>query len=214
MKTGIWIFGLLLLGVSHLAAAQGLLGVFQQQANKKKLMVAQVAALMLFDRKHALGYRIREEGLTTARGQKAQEKQAHDAYYKSLSQVSPAVGAQQKKKEMLGIQSRMESAFTSEITWQEKHRQLTQAERTYFRKVAEGLRRQAEADLSEMELVTTPGKVKLTDAERMDRIDRLVAAIQDKYAFALSFTGKCRKLALARLGQQQDQEQLKKLYGN
>jgi hypothetical protein len=65
-----------------------------------------------------------------------------------------------------------------------------------------------------MELVITPGKLQLTDAERLDRLDRLIMAMKDKYAFTLSLTGKCRKLALARMAQLNEQDQLKKLYGN
>lgn len=214
MKTAICIAGLFLFSCAGPGRAQGLLGFFHQQANKKKLMLAQVAALTVFDHQHAIGYAIDDHGLTDAGGNKGAELAAHQHYYASLSQVRPIIFADAKKKVLHDDQARIGAAFTGEISWQRKHRGLTSKEFSYLNRVAEDIRQRCAADVAEMQAVATPGRLKMTDAERLDRLDRLAAVMEDKYAFTMSFTGKCRKLALARMAERQDQDVVRKLYGN
>jgi hypothetical protein len=59
----------------------------------------------------------------------------------------------------------------------------------------------------------TPGKLQLTDPQRLDRLDKLYDLMKDKAAFASSFTSKCRQLAISRQRAKADKERLKKLYG-
>jgi len=68
-------------------------------------------------------------------------------------------------------------------------------------------------DRQELTDVLTPGKLQMTDAQRLDRLDKLYSSTQDKYAFAGSFTSKCRKVARQRQAEQQQKNTLKQLYG-
>jgi hypothetical protein len=214
MKTIIWLVAVTTLLGSGQCKAQGIFGFFSQQAKKKKLMMAQVAALTIYSDQQATGYAISRDGLRNAQTQKGGEYSDHEQYYASLEQVSPAISPAEKKKKLLDLQARINAAFNDELGWQQKYRALRKDEMDYLVRVACGIRRQCDADMTEMNELLTPGKLKLTDAERLDRLDRLLAVMKDKSAFTLSITGKCRQLAQVRMGQVKDQEQLKKLYGN
>ena len=53
----------------------------------------------------------------------------------------------------------------------------------------------------------------MTDHQRIERVDHIYTQMQDKQAFATSFTGHCRQMATDRKKAKLDNDQLKKLYG-
>ncbi|MDT3402321.1 hypothetical protein [Mucilaginibacter terrae] len=214
MKTKILMAAILLLLGNYTSKAQGLSGLFGQQAKKRKIMIAQIAALAVYDRQQVAGYQIDDNGLKEAYAHKDDEFAAHTAYYQSLEEINQSTGADGKKKQLLKLQAQVNQVFSSEVSWQENHRELRRDELVYLKKVADGMREKCATDITEMQGLTSRGKLRMTDAERLERLDKLVSAMKDKYAFALSFTGKCRKLATARAGQRKDQDNLKKLYGH
>jgi hypothetical protein len=59
----------------------------------------------------------------------------------------------------------------------------------------------------------TPEKLELNDAQRLERIDQLYEAMQDKLSFTGSFTSKCHGLTLWRQQAAKDRQTLRKLYG-
>jgi len=213
MKTKIWLAGMFLMAGYLNSQAQGLLGIFHQQADKKKLMAAQVAALLVYGRESAEGYAVNDSGLTAAHTRKGAELDAHSTYYASLSQVNQSVGATQKKKDILGMQSYIQTALSKEISWQQKHQGLRTNEMAQLQQLSKDMRDKTSADIAEMQEVITPGKLKLSDAERLDRLDRIAAAMYDKYAYTRSFVRQCRQLASERAAAAQDREQVRKLYG-
>jgi hypothetical protein len=193
--------------------AQFLGGFFSQQSNKEKIMTEQIADLQIYE--HALknGYHIAETGLNTAHNLKNGTLGLHTAYFNSLEQVNPMVSDDPKGKAILGLQQQIINCFTVEISWQQKQKLLQANELAYLESVHDNLLKECKKDVDELTLVLTPGKMQLTDQQRLDRLDRLYASMNDKYAFAGNFTAKCRKLALGRQQAKQEKEQLKKLYG-
>lgn len=193
--------------------AQFLGGFFSQQSTKEKLMAEQIADLEIYQQALKNGYHIAETGLNKAHDLKNGTFGLHTAYFNSLEQVSPAVSGDPKGKAILDLQQQIISVFTTEINWQQKEKLLQANELAYLQSVYDNLLKECKKDVDELTLVLTPGKIQLTDQQRLDRLDRLYAGMKDKYAFAGNFTAKCRKLALGRQQDKQEKEQLKKLYG-
>lgn len=196
-----------------LAQAQFLGGFFNQQSQKKKLMAEQIAGLEIYLGAIKGGYRIAQNGLTTAHELKNGTFSLHSAYFNSLEQVSPVVQNNPKGKATAELYRQLIDHFDNELQWQKKHAQLTTAETTNLQKVADNLKKLAATDMAELTDVLTPGKLQLTDEQRLERLDKLYAAMKDKAAFTASFTGKCRQLASGREKAKADREQLRKLYG-
>lgn len=207
----LFIFSLASLAVIPVKA-QFLGGFFSQQATKKKLMAEQVQGYQLYLSAIKTGYTIADKGLTTAYDLKNGTFSLHTAYFNALQQVAPVKNAP-KGRATDSLYQQIRSLFANEKQWQAKQKLLTVTELQYLDKVSAGLLAKCKTDMDELTDVLTPGKLQLTDAERLSRLDQLYELMKDKQAFAAYFSNKCRKLALNRQKQQKDREQMKKLYG-
>jgi hypothetical protein len=193
--------------------AQGTGGLFNQQSSKRKLMVQQIAYLEVYLQEIKRGYRIADQGLETAHELKGGTFSLHTDYLNSLQQVNPVIAGNPKGKAISDLQQLLLRLFNTEIAWQQKEKQFSAGELAYLQKVSDNIRKESNRDLDELLQVLTPGKLQLTDQQRLERLDHLYESMKDKYAFAGSFTTKCRKVAMERKQAAQEKLQMKKLYG-
>jgi hypothetical protein len=212
MKQVILIFSLTCLLFVQ-ARAQFVGGYFSQQSHQEELMMAQIAAYQLYLSEIKRGYHIAQSGLNTAHEFKNGTFWLHTAYFNSLEQVNPVIQQNPKAKAIAGMGQQVVSLFDQEIAFQQKQQMLNPSEQNYIKQVYQGLLQKCRADLSELSDVLPPGKLQLTDQQRLERVDHLYAAMQDKLAFSGAFTGKCHKLALSRQQAAKDRQTLKSLYG-
>ncbi|MFD2871937.1 hypothetical protein ACFS5N_05625 [Mucilaginibacter ximonensis] len=195
------------------AKAQFLGGFFSQQSDKEKLMLTQIAEYDVYLHALKTGYTITQAGLNTAQQLKGGTFNLHTAYFKSLAQVNPVVSNNPKGKAIISVAAKIGTVFSTEVSFQQQQKQLSSAEMTYLRKVYDNLVSKCQTDINDLTAVLTPGKLQLTDQERLDRLDKIYAVMQDKYAFSCSFTAKCHTLATSRAQAKNSKSQLKQLYG-
>jgi hypothetical protein len=195
------------------ASAQQFGGLFSQQSEQQKLMIAQIAGYETFLKAIQTGYKISETGLNTANTLETGSFALNSQYFASLNQVSSTVQSNPKRKAIAADYQQIVSVFTTELAWQNQQKLLTPAELDYIQVVVTNLLAKCKLDLDETTQVLTSGKLQMTDAQRISKLDQLYASMQDKQAFTLSFTTKCRKLALARKRSANDRSILKSLYG-
>jgi flagellar motility protein MotE (MotC chaperone) len=188
-------------------------GIFNQQSSKANLMLAQIAAYQTYLREIKTGYQIAETGLNTVNELKAGTFDLHAAYFNSLLQVNPAIKNNPKAKAAYDLQQQIITLFSTELSWQQKQQILSPQEIAYIKAVYRNLLSKCKTDIDELNEVLTPGKMQLTDQQRLERVDHIYAAMQDKQAFASSFTSHCRGMATDRKRAKLDNEQLKRLYG-
>jgi hypothetical protein len=212
MKTTVLFFLFISLAVLQ-GKAQFLGGFFSQQATKKKLMLEQIAGLEIYLQGIKGGYMITENGLNVAHELKNGTFGFHAAYINSLEQVNPLVHSDPKGKAVYDMHQQLVRVFDTEVAWQQKKRLLNGKELAYLQAVYVNLLKESRKDIDELDAVLTPAKLRLTDQQRLERLDRIYGKMKDKYAFAHYFTAKCRKLATARLKAKQENKQLRKLYG-
>lgn len=211
-RSAIWLLALICFSAVS-AQAQFLGGFFSQQSQKEKLMAEQVTGYQLYLNAITGGYHIAQTGLNTAHDLKNGTYNLHTAYFSSLEQVSPVVQNNPKGKAIADLYTQLNRQFDQELQWQKQQQQLSTMELANLQKVAANMKKLSDADMAETTDVLTPGKLQLTDEQRLARLDKLYAAMKDKAAFTASFTGQCRQLALARQRSKADREQLRKLYG-
>jgi hypothetical protein len=197
----------------YTASAQFLGGFFSQQSRQRKLMAEQIAAYQIYLGALKTGYHIAESGLNTAHDLKNGSLTLNGSYFNSLSQVNLVIQKNPKGKAIADLNSQTLALLATEFSWQQQQKGLTPTELGYLKKVNDNLAAKCKLDMDELLQVLTPGKLQLTDAQRLGRLDKLYDSMKDKYAFAGSFTSRCRKLAQARKQHNLDNGQLKKLYG-
>jgi len=197
----------------HTAKAQFLGSFFSQQSRQRRLMAEQIAGYQLYLGALKTGYYIAESGLNTAHNLKNGSFTLSSNYFSSLSQVNPVIQNNPKGNAISDLNNQTLALLAAEHSWQQQQKLLTPTELGYLKKVNDNLAAKCKLDMDELLQVLTPGKLQLTDAQRLGRLDKLYDSMKDKYAFSGSFTSRCRKLALSRKQNSLDNDQLKKLYG-
>lgn len=207
------LFVLSVAGLDQKVRAQVLSGFLSQQSEKEKLMEEQVVGYETYLATIRTGYHLSQKGLSAANTLKTGSFRLNAGYFGSLNRLSPAVQAEPKAKAIASVYRQIVAEFTEEIAWQEQQKLLTAGQLTYIRSVYSNLVQKARIDLNEMTQILRLGKLQMTDAQRLDQLAKLYAAMQDKQAFAAAFTAKCRQLALSRKSDGKDRATLKMLYG-
>jgi hypothetical protein len=183
------IFSLLLLALlASRALAQSAFALFFEQ---KKLEIQyleqQIVALEAFTVDLEKGYKIVQGGLNTINDLKHGEFNLHNLYFSSLLAVNPAIGG-----------SPTVAAIPSLLQQIQQQCQLTSSQVTssgvfaaseigYVQSVLTNLLAGCNADITELNTLTTPGNYSLQDAQRLSRIDAIHTDLLDKYQFAKHF---------------------------
>ncbi len=199
--------------LAHTMQAQTFAEWFQQSKTQKKYLLEQIAALQAYATVLKKGYNVAQEGLTTIGDIKNGDFGLHSSYFNSLKAVNPEVRKYPRVTDILSIQQNIQS-----ITGQSKSKAklsnlLTSNEKDYISGVYGRLNTDCLETLSELEAVTTPGKLEMKDDERIRRIDRLYAQSQSQYGFAKSFSNDLLLLLARKDKQGTDLQNVRILYG-
>lgn len=192
--------------------AQGIGGIFDQADTRIKTMLQQIALQQTYLSEIKKGYQTTKDGLNTAHELKDGTFKLHQAYFSSLSAVSPAVMNNPKIRLMISYQQQIMTAFDHEIAWQNQQAILNADEHNYVQAVYSNILSQCTGDLDELKMVTTQGQVQMTDAERIAQIDRLYVATANKYKFSMAFTQNAHAFALNKQNGVQQTQFLQQLY--
>jgi len=183
--------------------------LFGQGEKDLKNMEAQIAALNAFEASIRQGYNMLHSEWTAIGNWKNGEFNLHQSYYTSLSRVNPVV---KNSIDRGAVQSQQQSII-SQLNSIANVNGLTVSEQRYINIVAQNVISQCNTDLDELQKVLAPGQLQMSDDERIKRINRLAASIQNKYLFTCHFTEQVRLLVLSR-AQDNDQIQTERgLYG-
>jgi hypothetical protein len=182
---------------------------FAQGKTQVKYLIQQIAALSTCESSLKQGYHIVSGELSSIKNFSGSEYSLHQGYYNSLSQVNPLV---KNSTDMTAIQYEQQSII-SQFNAISNLSGLSVAEQAYIQSVAQNLMAECNKDLEELQAVLTPGKLVMSDDQRIKRINKVTASIKDKYVFSCSFCTKMRVLALQRVNDGNSNSTLQKLYG-
>ena len=169
----------------------------------------QIAALNAFENSVKQGYNIAKNEWGAIGNFKNGELTLHQNYYSSLSQVNPLV---KNSTDITTIQSEQQSII-SQFNGITNASGLTTSEQTYVQTVGQNIITECNKDLEELQSVLTPGQLVMSDDERIKRIRKVTASIQEKYVFSCSFCTRVRMLAVQRNEDSDSNRTLQKLYG-
>ena len=185
---------------------------FRQKKTQKKYLLQQIAALQTYIGYAEQGYAIVTGGLNAISDIKKGDFSLHNNYFNSLSSVNPGIKKYIKVAQIISLQISIAKQVNS-IMKICKSGQLTNVELNYIQHVFNSLLDDCAKDLDELAGLITDGDQQMKDDERLKRIDKLYADMQEKQTFVQSFGNQAKGLSIQRRNDQYDIQIERKLQG-
>jgi hypothetical protein len=181
---------------------------WSQSKTQRNYLLQQIAALQVYTGYLHQGYEIAGKGLGTVKDLKNGELGLHTAFYNSLKAVNPAIRGNEKVTGIIAFQAAISKAF-DQIG---NSGLLDLSDRQYIAEVKTKVMDECDQDLQELLLAVSPGKVEMTDDERIKRLDKVYEAMHDKSAFAQSFCHDANLLIWQKANERSSVNELRRYY--
>lgn len=185
----------------------------EQKRTALKRLREQIAANKVYIEYAQKGYRIVTDGLHTIRDIKNGDFVLHLGFIDSLKIVNPKLRNSVKVASIISAQLQILKASSQALAAVRNSGQFTSDELDYCTRVFDNLLTACMADTDLLLLVITHGQLSMTDDERLQRIDELYVAMQDKASATASFSSGMKLLALQRRNENTEINYSKRLNG-
>ncbi len=207
MKKIILLLIILGAGISNKVAAQ------TQEIEQLTLNIEKLAQFkqILSDLKK--GYQIVSTGYSTIKGLSQGNFNLHKTFLDGLMTVSPAVRKYRKVADIINDQVMIVKEYKAAFNKYKQDGNFNAGEIDYLSKVYNNLFKQSLNDLDELTMVMTDSKLRMSDDERLEAIDRIHGNMNDKLLFLRHFNNNTTILAVQRARERNDAITMKKIYG-
>lgn len=195
-----------------LVSAQTFGEFFNQKKTQKRYLLQQIAALQVYLGYAKKGYEIAGSGLQTVKNITSGEFSLHNDFISSLSAVSPFIRDNVKVAQIVAYQLEIVNGFNSIRSDVDGF--LSASNLAYLLSVRTVVLAECSADLQELILVVTPGLVEMDEQERLIRLDKLYASMQDKAGFTRGFCAELAALSAFRKRESFSIDFLNRVYEN
>jgi hypothetical protein len=159
------------------------------------------------------GYKILYKGYTAVKDISEGNFNLHKTFLDDLLQVSPAVKKYKRIADIINYQLRIVKEGKAALNKFKVDKQFTIEEIDYTGKVYSNLLRESIKNMDELAMVITAGKLRMSDDERLQAIDRIYLSIEEQYSFLRDFTSNTAMLSLQRKSEQAQIEMSRRIYG-
>ena len=184
-----------------------------QEAKQLLLNVEKLAQLKLMLSHMKTGYQILEKGYTSIKNISQGNFNLHRDFLKGLLQVSPAVKKYSKIADIIRFQLKLVKEAKDALAEFRGSKQFTVTEIGYLGNVYANLLKESLKMLDELAMVVTAGKLRMSDDERLQAIDRIHAEVMEQYTFLNEFNNGTAILSLQREKEQMDIDLMRKIHG-
>lgn len=160
---------------------------FRQTKTQKKYLLQQIAALNVYIDYAEKGYKIVADGIHAVRDIKRGDFNLHDNFFKSLYQINPAIKKYTKVAGILFYQYKIVSNARQTLKDVASAKGFTPEELNYCNSVYDFLFGECTKLVNDLIDVITADNLQMKDDERIKRIEKIYADMQDKYSFCASF---------------------------
>ncbi len=151
------------------------------------------------------GYEILNGGYNIVKDLSEGNFNLHETFLDALMQVSPTVRKYKRIGDIINYQILLVKEYKSAFKRFSKNNLFEETEIEYVEKVYSTL-------FKELATVITANKLRMSDDERLESIDRIYADMQDKLVFLRSFNTTTSVLAVQRAKEQKDVHSLQMIY--
>lgn len=159
------------------------------------------------------GYQIIFKGYTAVKDISQENFNLHKTFLDGLMQVSPAVKKYKRIADIISYQLRIAKEYKLAFNRFKEEKQFTIDEIDYLGKVYGNLFNESLKSLDELSMVITSGKLRMSDDERLQAIDKIYLAVEEQYSFLKEFTNNSNLLSLQRKAERAEIEMSRRLYG-
>jgi hypothetical protein len=157
------------------------------------------------------GYKVVSKGYNTIKDISQGNFTLHQEFLDRLLAVSPAVKKYKRIADIITYQKRIMQEHRKSFTYFKGTRRFTLNEINYIEKVYNNLFQQSLKTLDELLLIISTGRLRMSDNERLEAIDRIFCDMQDKLTFIRSFNNSTKLLAVQRIKEQSEIDVERKL---
>lgn len=159
------------------------------------------------------GYKIVSKGYTTIRDISSGNFNLHKAFLDGLMDVSPAVKKYKRIADIINYQLQIIKQYKAAFDQFKADKNFTVDEITYMAKVYGNLFNESVKNLDELVMVITAGKLRMSDDERMQAIDKIYASVEDQFSFLKDFNSSTLYLSAQRQSEQTEIDMSRKIHG-
>src|ERR1035437_902590 len=207
MKKCIMIIWVIMLSVSGKAVAQS------TEAQQLILNVEKLAQLKKILNNMYKGYQIVSKGYNTIKDISQENFNLHQTFLDGLLQISPTVRKYKRITDIISYQTQLVKEYKSAFRRFQSSNLFNTNEIKYIGNVYTNLFNKGLQNLDELTMIITAGKLRMSDDERINAIDRIYNDIVDKVVFLRIFNKENNVLAIQRGREMVDTKVSKKLNG-
>ncbi|MEQ7801795.1 TerB family tellurite resistance protein [Pedobacter sp. ASV1-7] len=192
------------------------IGAFGQSQEAQQLLLnveklSQLKGILTSMKK---GYDVLSTGYKSVKNIAEGNFSLHEVFLDGMMLVSPEVRKYRRIADIVSDQSDIVSEYKAAFKRFSAGGNFTVSELEYLSKVYGELFSQSLDNLDQLAMVITAGKLRMSDDERLQAIDRIFADTQDKLMFLRSFNRQTRSLNLQRGREKADVDGLRKYYND
>lgn len=158
------------------------------------------------------GYEILTGGYKVVKDMTQGNFNLHKTFLDALMQVSPTVKNYKRVGDIINYQILLIKESKIAIKRFASSKSFSEKEITYFEKVYNNLFMESLRNLDELTTVITANKLRMSDDERLEAIDEIYFAMQDKLQFLRNFNASSNILAIQRAKERNDVTALRGIY--
>ena len=159
------------------------------------------------------GYQIISSGYSTIKDLSQGNFSLHKTFLDGLMLVSPTVRKYKRVADIINNQILLVKEYKTAFNRYKQDGNFDPMEIDYLGKVYSNLFNKSLDDLDELTMVMTDSKLRMSDDERLEAVDRIHRNMQDKLLFLRHFNNNTTVLAVQRARERNDVVTMKKIYG-
>ncbi len=157
-------------------------------------------------------YEILYGGYTTIKNISEGNFSLHQTFLDSLLKVSPAVQKYKKVADIISLQLQLVKEYKAAFSRFKNNNWFRPEEIDYISKVYSNLFKKSLQHLDDLATVLTANQLRMSDDERLNRIDQIFTGMQDKMVFLRHFNSNTSILGIQRSKEKSDVDIMQKLY--
>ena len=184
-----------------------------QEAQQLLLNVEKLAQFKKILKDMYKAYKILYKGYTTIKDISQGNFNLHKAFLDGLLDVSPAVKRYKRIADIINYQARIIKDSKAAYRQSRRDKSFSIEEGRYLGKVYANLVNESKNNLEELLMVITAGKMRMSDEERLQAINKIYAKVEEQFSFLNDFNNSTKLLSLQRKSESIEINLSKRIYG-